>query len=208
MHTWPDIPRQIGDALAMNLPPDSLLQGVYFFLLNCDKMKTLILMRHAKSAWDAPELSDIDRPVAPRGLAAGEKMAGWLKKQKLSPQLILCSTARRARDTLDLIRPALPKTVKTRLMQELYMALPRQILTCLAKAPDSLNEVLVIGHNPGMHDFASWVIGNGEKKAVSDLRKKFPTAAVAVITFDTDKWASLDGEAGTLKMFVTPKSLG
>jgi phosphohistidine phosphatase len=52
------------------------------------------------------------------------------------------------------------------------------------------------------------VIGNGEKKAVSDLRKKFPTAAVAVITFDTDKWASLDGEAGTLKMFVTPKSLG
>ena len=170
-------------------------------------MKTVILMRHAKSAWDSPELADIDRPVAPRGIAAGEKMAAWLKKHMLNPQLIMCSTARRARDTLELIRPALPKTVKTRLMQELYMALPRELLTCLAKAPGGLDEVMVIGHNPGLHDFASWVIGTGEKKAVSDLRKKFPTAAIAVITFDTPNWSSLDGEAGTLKTFVTPKAL-
>ena len=164
-------------------------------------------MRHAKSAWDSPELADIDRPVAPQGAKAGAKMAAWLKKAKLSPQLILCSTARRARDTLDLIRPALPKTVKTRLMQDLYLALPREVLTCLAKAPEELNEVMVIGHNPGLHDFASWVIGAGDKKAVADLRKKFPTGAVAVITFDAAKWSKLDGESGSLKSFVTPKSL-
>lgn len=191
----------------MSPPSDSLLQGVYFFLLNCDRMKTLILMRHAKSAWDSPNLADIDRPVAPRGAAATAKMVPWLKKQKLGPQLILCSTARRARDTLEIIRPALPKTVKTRLMREIYMALPRELLTCLAKAPDTLDEVMMVGHNPGMHDFASWLIGSGEKVAVADLRKKFPTAAVAVITFDTAKWSSVDRDSGTLTAFVTPKSL-
>lgn len=168
-------------------------------------MKTLILMRHAKSSWTADDLADHDRPLAPRGREAAPRIGNWLKKQKLRPGLILCSTATRVQETLTLLRPSLPDSVKVQSKKGLYMALPREILAEIGKVAGETETLMVIGHNPGIGSLAHWLAGQGDTKEIARLGEKFPTAAVAVLDFDIESWRDVDGEAGTLRHFITPK---
>jgi phosphohistidine phosphatase len=169
-------------------------------------MKTLILMRHAKSAWDAGDIADHDRPLSDRGRAAAPAMGRWLKEQKLVPDLVMCSTATRAAETLDLLRSDLPKNVPVQMADCLYMALPREMLAALGKVKDA-NTILLIGHNPGIGSLAHWLSAQGEPKALERMQDKFPTGAVAAIDFDIANWRELDDEQGRLRVFKAPKEL-
>lgn len=171
-------------------------------------MKTLILMRHAKSAWDAGDVADHDRPLSDRGRAAAPLMGKWLREQKLAPDLVLCSTALRAADTLALIRPTLPAQVSVQMADCLYMALPRDMLAVLAKVKDAaVSTILLIGHNPGIGSLAHWLSAQGDAKSLARMQDKFPTGAIAVIDFDITNWRNLDDEQGRLRAFKAPKDL-
>ncbi|MES1152850.1 MAG: histidine phosphatase family protein [Dongia sp.] len=168
-------------------------------------MKTLILMRHAKSAWDNADLPDIDRPLSPRGQKAAPLMGERLKKAGYRPDVILCSTASRTRETLDLMAASLPKKAQIQVLKELYMAVPREMLNAIGKVADSAQTVLLVGHNPGIGSLAGWLAGEGDSELLAKIRRKFPTAAAAVITFDVARWSDVAGEGGTLVDFLRPR---
>ena len=170
-------------------------------------MKTLILMRHAKSAWDDPQQKDIDRPLSARGRKAAPRMGAWLEAEKYRPDVVLCSTARRAHDTLDLVKPHLPKTATIHHLRGLYMASPREMLSEVSKMPASAHIAILVGHNPGMESLASMLTGSGNAKAIASLHSKFPTASIAVLRFDTDHWNELEAGTGTLLAFTRPRDL-
>ncbi len=136
-------------------------------------------------------------------------MGQWLKAQKLKPDLVLCSTATRVSETLALLQPNLPPETQVKSLEALYMALPREILTVLAKVKekDKVETLMVIGHNPGIGSLAHWLAGQGDKRALERIKEKFPTGAIAVIDFDISSWRDLDGEQGNLRQFMTPREL-
>jgi phosphohistidine phosphatase len=168
-------------------------------------MKTLVLMRHAKSAWDDADLPDTDRPLSPRGQKAAQRMGARLKKAGYRPDIVLCSTARRARETLELMADRLPKKAKVQHLTELYMAVPREMLNIVAKMPDSAETVMLIGHNPGMGSLVTWLAGEGDSELLSKIRRKFPTAGIAVVTFEVARWSEVTGEGGVLAAFLRPR---
>ena len=170
-------------------------------------MKTLILMRHAKSAWDDPDQKDIDRPLSARGRKAAPRMGAWLEAEKYRPDVVLCSTARRAHDTLDLLKPHLPKTAAINPVRGLYMASPREMLGEIGKIPASAHIAMLVGHNPGMESLASLLTGTGNAKAIASLHSKFPTATIAVLRFNTDRWSDLAAGSGSLLAFTRPRDL-
>ncbi len=122
--------------------------------------------------------------------------------------MVLCSTAKRAGETLRLTRPFLPDAVPVQMKDGLYMALPREILALIAKVKEpDVNVLMIIGHNPGIGSLAHWLAGQGDAKSLSRMQEKFPTGAVAVIDFDISSWSELDGEQGSLRAFMAPKDL-
>jgi phosphohistidine phosphatase len=170
-------------------------------------MKTLILMRHAKSAWDDPHQKDIDRPLSSRGKKSAPRMGAWLAAENHRPDVVLCSTAQRTRETLELLRPHLPEGVKVELSRVLYIAAPREMLTEIAKVPAAAETVMLLGHNPGTASLAGLLAGSGDEHALGDMHAKFPTAALAVLGFDVAKWSDVAPGNGRLLAFIRPRDL-
>ena len=171
-------------------------------------MLTLILLRHAKSSWDNPALDDFHRPLAERGRKAAPMMGAWLAKHDLRPNLILCSSSVRTRETLDLVLPSLGKTPPPIAYEDaLYLASATDLLARLKRFPAKSHTVMMLGHNPGYHDFAVSLAVTGAKDDRAALAAKYPTAGLAVITSDAKSWAKLDATPGHLAHFVTPSSL-
>ncbi len=170
-------------------------------------MLSLLLLRHAKSRWDDPGLEDFDRPLAARGREAAVRMGAYMARQGLAPALILCSSAVRARQTLELVRPHLGGNPATQFADGLYLATPAALLQRLRKLGADVETVLLIGHNPGMHNLAVNLSGSGEKKSLEALAGKFPTAALAVLTFNEHEWSQIAAGGGRLCDFMTPKRL-
>lgn len=171
-------------------------------------MRTLLLLRHAKSGWDDPQLGDHERPLAKRGARDAARIGDYLAKHDLVPDLVLCSDAVRTRATLTIVlsrvEGAAPRIVYDR---RLYLAEPDAIVAALAEVDAATDRVMVIGHNPGMHALALGLTGSGAGKALAQLALKYPTAGLAVIDFDADGWDRLAAGKGTLRAFVTPKGL-
>jgi phosphohistidine phosphatase len=171
-------------------------------------MLTLTLLRHAKSSWDDPALDDHDRPLAKRGTKAAPEIAKYLKHEELLPNLILCSGAVRTRATLALILAEVGRPApEIRYDDTLYLAAPETILQRIQSVEPDHTHVMVIGHNPGMHALALELTGGGERKAVAALATEFPTAALAVLTFDAAQWRDIKTASGRLEHFVTPRRL-
>ena len=171
-------------------------------------MLTLSLLRHAKSSWDDDSLEDFDRPLAERGIEAAPRMAEFMKRKGLLPDLVLCSAAKRTRETLDLVLPILggaPEIVHER---KLYLASPAVMLAKLRKVKEGIAHVLMIGHNPSHHALALDLVGKGKAADITALAEKFPTAGLAVIDFDLTRWADVKTATGKLRLFMTPKRLG
>jgi phosphohistidine phosphatase len=161
----------------------------------------LFLLRHAKSSWDDPGLADHDRPLAPRGRRAAKRMGRYLHDERIAPELVLCSSARRARETLELVSPA----GRIRLEPKLYGASADELVGRLRLVPDDVRSVMLIGHNPAMQDLALLLAGGGAELARVD--RKFATGAVATLTFDGG-WHALRPGCAELTGFVRPKDLG
>jgi phosphohistidine phosphatase len=167
-------------------------------------MHRLLLLRHAKSSWDDPSLEDRDRPLAPRGQRAAERMADHLRSDVPHPNLVLCSPALRTRETLDRMSNAFGDA-EVVVDDELYGASEDELLERLCALDDRFETVAVIGHNPGIHELAIALAGSGAD--AESMRAKFPTGALAVLAFD-GPWRDVSPGGGLLEAFVTPKDLG
>lgn len=171
-------------------------------------MLTVSLLRHAKSSWDNPELDDLDRPLTKRGAKAAPEMARYIDKHNLRPDFILCSSAVRTRATQTLVVAELgAPPPPTHYRDTLYLAPPDIILEQVRTAPESARHVMVIGHNPGLHMLALQLVGQADRKLVSQLAREFPTAALAVFQFTVQSWNDIDTSLGKLIHFVTPRNL-
>jgi phosphohistidine phosphatase len=170
-------------------------------------MLTLILLRHAKSSWDHPGLADFDRPLAERGTKAAPRIAAFIARKRLVPDLVLCSSARRARDTLGLAIGEWKPRPGIEYSDELYMASPGRLLQAVQAVSVDIRRLMLIGHNPGIETLAFDLTGSGDARGRSAMAAKFPTAAFAVIEFDTDAWSAIRPGAGRLSQFVTPRKL-
>jgi len=168
-------------------------------------MKSLLLLRHAKSSRDDPRIADFDRPLAKRGREAAPEVGSFLHQAKLIPDLILCSTARRTQETAELALAKLGRHTTLRLVDSLYLAPSEQILKAIHGVDAKVNTLLVIGHNPGLAQLASHLAASGDKAAIHRLRDKYPTSGLAVLEAGIGAWSKLD--RAKLIQFVTPADL-
>lgn len=170
-------------------------------------MKTLCLMRHAKSGWDDPDLPDHDRPLNERGVEAAGLVGRYLKRQGIRPDLVLCSTAKRAADTLALVLNEFGRDAPVEHDRGLYLAGAPALLEAVRGAPDSVGTLLVVGHNPDMHHLGQHLAGFGDPKALRAMAEKFPTGGCAILTFETRHWREVSPGRGHLVEFVRPRLL-
>jgi phosphohistidine phosphatase len=170
-------------------------------------MKTLLLLRHAKSSWDDPSLDDFDRPLNSRGLRAAPAMGAWIRKQGLVPDRVLCSAACRARETWEGVSGVLGETPEVTVLRSLYLAEPEGILDLVRKVEPGYETLLVVGHNPGFEDLVRALAQRGKPRGVEGIPDRMPTGALAVFRFDVDDWREVGSGAGVLEHFVRPRDL-
>lgn len=170
-------------------------------------MKTIFLLRHAKSSWDDASRDDHDRPLNQRGDRAASLVAQFLRQEGLIPDLILCSTARRTRETLARLQAVLGDDHPALIEPDLYLAAADTLFDRLRKVGEDANSVLLIGHNPGLEDLAATLIEPRATPLEEKLAAKFPTAGFAVIRVPAARWRDLKRQSGSLDLFVIPKDL-
>jgi phosphohistidine phosphatase len=170
-------------------------------------VKVLYLLRHAKSSWDDPALSDHERPLAPRGRRAAARIAEHLKGEGIRPALVICSSSRRTRQTLERIATALPD-VPVQVEADLYGADAGSLHRRLHRLPDTADSVLLVGHNPGLHDLTLTLAGDGDAEILARLRAKMPTGALATLAAPVKRWRNLRPGGAELVGFVVPRELG
>jgi phosphohistidine phosphatase len=165
-------------------------------------MRTLYVLRHAKSSWDDASLGDHDRPLTGRGRRAAALIGKHMREEGIRPQLVLCSSATRARQTLDGLGGG-AETVEVG--SDLYLASGDELTARLRKLEPELASVMVIGHNPGMQDLVVTLATQGAD--LDRVKEKFPTAALATLVIDGD-WSDLGERDARLVALVFPKDLG
>ncbi len=168
-------------------------------------MHTLYLLRHAKSSWAEPGLADRERPLAPRGKRDAKRIAKHLARHGIEPELVLCSTAERTRETLELLRSALAAST-IGLEDELYGATADSLLDRLHLVPEAVASVMLIGHNPALQNLALELAASGVE--LERVRAKFPTAALSTLALANTSWAQLSTADAVLTDLVVPKQLG
>ena len=152
-------------------------------------------------------MADFDRPLKGRGRRSGRAMGAHLATMGMIPDLILCSTARRTVETLDLLIPHLGDTTRCDLTDGIYEAGAGSILGLVARQSDGLESVMVIGHNPGLEFLAHELTGGGKKALRDTMAAKFPTGTLAVLKADVDRWRDLRPGGAKLTAFVRPMDL-
>jgi phosphohistidine phosphatase len=173
-------------------------------------MLRLLLLRHAKSDWSETGMGDHDRPLAARGLKAARRMGRAMARRGWRPASCLTSTARRARDTARLVLDEMPENaaIAVKEIGELYdFGSGREVELAIARHGDTASPLLVVAHNPAIHALSLRLAAKGRKAEMAELRRKFPTGALAVIDFEIATWADLPGTAGRLAAFLRPKAL-
>lgn len=169
--------------------------------------RTLTLMRHAKSAWDLSIASDHLRPLNERGRRAVPVIGSYLADLGYAPDLVLCSTATRTRETLDRLLRDFPEAPAVRYEQGLYLAEAEDCLDRLRRLGKRWRRVLVIGHNPGLQVLAAHLIGEANPALARQVADKFPTAALAMLDCALETWSDLGPGSVRAARFVSPKKL-
>ena len=163
-------------------------------------MKRLTLLRHAKSSWDQAGLDDHDRPLAERGRRDAPRIGERLTRRGLRPDLVLSSTALRARETAELVSAALGGGSRPKLALEprIYLASPDELLAVLAGIDDAVGELVLVGHNPGLTELVNTLL--------PDLKlANLPTAGAVAIDCDTDRWQTIDAARFAHRFSEFPK---
>jgi phosphohistidine phosphatase len=162
-------------------------------------MKTLLILRHAKSSWKDEDLSDHDRPLNKRGKRDAPRMGKLLRERPLVPDLIVSSTAKRARKTASKVAKQCGYEGVIELTGDLYLAAPEQYLQVLCGVPDHIECVMIVGHNPGAEDLLAQLTGQSAH---------LPTAALAHVKLPIDNWSELGADTqGELAEFWCPRDL-
>ena len=161
-------------------------------------MRTLYLLRHAKSSWKDETLRDFDRPLKRRGRKAAEQMGQVLAEEKLKSPLVISSPAVRARETTELVLESAEFKVKPRFEERIYEADVPTLRDVVHSIPDSSEVAIMVGHNPGFENLLGYLTGD---------HRHMPTCALAKIEFDVANWSEVSEESGRLEVFVTPREL-
>ena len=161
-------------------------------------MRTLFLMRHAKSSWDDPSLADFDRPLNARGERDAPRMGELMRRESFAPDVIVCSPAARARQTAIAAKEAARLGAEIRFDERIYEASPNALRQVAAEIGNDHESLMLVGHNPGMEGFIRYITG---------LIEPMPTAALAVIELDIGSWSEISDDTGRLVNVFRPKEL-
>ncbi len=159
-------------------------------------MKTLYVLRHAKSSWEDRQLADFDRPLNERGKSAAPFMGEVLQGNKFAPELILSSPALRARETARLVKAAAGLDSEINFHERIYEASPQTLQQVAASIDDRFASAMIVGHNPGMEGFVRLLTGKLEQ---------MPTATLAIIDLDISGWEKISTGAGELRRIIRPR---
>jgi len=161
-------------------------------------MKTLLLLRHAKSSKDDPALRDFDRPLNDRGKDDAKLIGRFMRERSISPDLLISSPAKRAQQTAELVMKAAGLTINVAFDERIYEADVHRLLVVVSQIEPSGNVVLLVGHNPGYEDLVEVLTGR---------TTRLPTASLAQIDLTVEEWNKVRAGAGKLKRLMTPKDL-
>jgi phosphohistidine phosphatase len=159
-------------------------------------MKTLFIMRHAKSSWDYADLSDFERPLNERGLETAPLMGEVMKDNGFIPELIVSSPARRAQQTAEIVKTTAAFEAEIRFDERIYEASPLRLLEVVSGIEDRFSSAMIVGHNPGLEGLIRNLTGKIEPMS---------TAALAVVDLEIDSWSEIGRAAGTLRKLIRPK---
>ncbi len=159
-------------------------------------MKTLLLLRHAKSSWKDTNVKDFDRPLNQRGLKAAPAIGRLIRKRKLEPKLVLSSPAERARRTTQLVIDAAGMKTELRYDERIYEATGARLFEIVTQIEDDADMALLVGHNPGLEELLEKLTGEA---------RRLPTAALVCVELDIEKWNKLRVDAGRLEWLAKPK---
>jgi len=162
-------------------------------------MKTLLLLRHAKSSWDDSSLRDFERPLAGRGKRDAPRIGKAFRKRGPLPDLIVSSPAARAKATVEAVIKAAKLVIEAQFDEALYGASSAELMKLIRRLPDNSSCAMLVGHNPGFEDLLGRLSGS---------RERMPTAALACIEFQIDNWDGIEDGKGKLAWLLTPKQLG
>ncbi len=168
-------------------------------------MRQLLLLRHAKSSRDDPRLADRDRPLSPRGHRDAAVIRAAMRDLGLAPDLVLVSPSRRTIETLEALEPW-DEAPLIEPVDALYLAGPARLLAVLHEVAETVRSVMMIAHNPGLHELALSLAGSGPAAAERRMRAKFPTAALAEFTV-SGLWSDVGRRTTSLVRFTTPSDL-
>jgi len=169
-------------------------------------LKTLYVLRHAKSDWGDSSLRDFDRPLNSRGWKAAKAMGNEMRERELVPDLVLVSPAARTSETLARVEEGYGEKFEAVETRSIYLAETETLVALVRNAPASSRRLMIVGHNPGMHEVVL-ALTEGPRDVREDVATKFPTAALAEISFDVADWADITLGSGQIRSFVKPRDL-
>jgi phosphohistidine phosphatase len=158
-------------------------------------MKTLYLLRHAKSSWNDSSLRDFDRPLNDRGREDAEQIGKRLASEELIDPLLICSPALRTRETAEIVLQSSNLSAEERFDERIYEAYLRDLTQVISDLPDDKQVAILIGHNPGFEELLAFLTGEA---------RRMPTCALAKIKFDIESWQNIKPGSGSLESFTTP----
>jgi phosphohistidine phosphatase len=170
-------------------------------------MLRLMLLRHAKAERAQGGERDHERRLAERGRRDAPILGAYMKKHGYQPDAVLVSTSKRTRETWSLVAEALGGKPKVEFEERVYEATPEDLLQVVRETGGRTRTLLVVGHNPSLHELALNLIATGHIEARQQLQEGFPTSALAVIEFAVDRWDRVHPQSGRLEHYVTPRSL-
>lgn len=171
-------------------------------------MRRLLLFRHAKTERSEPGMEDRSRKLIERGRKDAASIGAYMAAHAITPDRVMISPAARTQETWKLAAAALRRAPAGSAVERLYGATPHEILDVIKQAPANAQTLLIVGHNPGLHELALMLVASGDIETREQLREKLPTSGLLVIDFAFDEWAKLHPQSGRLERFITPKSLG
>lgn len=170
-------------------------------------MPILTLLRHAKSDWDDPVKRDFDRPLNGRGRKAAAIVGAYIRDQKIAFDHVYASPALRVRETIEGVESGLGLPMAVNYDQRIYMASGDELLDMVRETPDTVGHLLLIGHNPGLEDLLLTLTEGRPSMLRSEAETKYPTAALATLEFDNQRWAEIGEGSASIVRFMRPRDL-
>lgn len=170
-------------------------------------MKTLTLLRHAKSGWDDPVQRDVDRPLNPKGRRAAATVGRHFKREGLAFDHVVASPALRVQQTLDEVASGYGRAITPHWDRRIYLASAATLIDIVRDLPDTAAHALLVGHNPGLEDLVLLLVPNAGSGPRDAVEEKYPTASVAELTFRVDHWTEVAEGGAALARFVRPRDL-